>query len=105
MTRREMLERRSPLSTRVEGGYLVIRIGLDTLCHAAENCERFFDGENPIGPPYCKVVDTNELARDVRRELEREEEDGSSPLTKLLDDAIEAARDDGCLAFQDQVLT
>lgn len=93
-----------PLVCRVEGEQLVIRIGIDTLAFATEHCTTFYVEEQHAnsGPPYCKVIDKGELATDIIRELLREREDGATPLSMLLDECIEAARDDGSLAFADE---
>jgi hypothetical protein len=79
------------LKATVEGDELVIRIGIGTLAFAAEHCCLCEDD----------VVDPAQLARDVCRELNRAEEDGSSPITALFDDAISAAFEDGSNAFED----
>lgn len=94
----------TPLKVAIEGEELVVRIGLDTLAFSAEHCPRLFDYDKHVntGPPYCKVVDKAELARDVMRAFLDEEEDGSTPLSDCFDDAIVAAMDDGSLAFQDE---
>lgn len=91
--------RDSPLRATIEGEELVIRIGVGTLAHAAENCERFYEYEKHAAPPYKQVTAPNELARDVRNELFREEEDGSSPISNLIDEAIVLAHDEGSLGF------
>lgn len=90
----------APLRASVSNGILVIEIGIDTLQHAAENCPALYDGtvEN-CDPPYCKVVDKFELANSVKREMFHEREDGSSPISDLLDEAIVAAIEDGSEAF------
>lgn len=89
-----------PLQACIQDDQLVIRIGLETLKFAAEHCPLFYDGtvEN-CDPPYTKIKDARELAKDVKRELFREREDGSSPIRDLLDEAIMAACEDGSLAF------
>lgn len=90
----------APLDCTIEDDALVVRIGINTLAMAAEwnprACEGYRDG------PYCKVVDVGELARDVRNELLREEEDGSTPLHHLIDRCCENAMDNGSLAFADE---
>lgn len=90
-----------PLTCKIEGQQLVIRIGIDTLAFVAEHCPKFFDYEKHVktGPPYASVLNPEELASDVCSMLQKEEEDGTTPLHILIDDAIEAARDDGSLAF------
>jgi hypothetical protein len=90
-----------PLQVSIEDCELVIRIGLNTLKHSAEHCPRLYNEDEHRGSmgPYVKVVDELVLAADVWRELLREKEDGSSPLSDLFDDAIVAALEDGSLAF------
>jgi hypothetical protein len=97
--------RDQPLQCRVEGDELVIRIGLDCLKMAAEYCPRFYNYEVHKGSvgPYETVEDINELASDIRCALTHEEEDGSSPLTELFDDAILAAAENGSIGFEDKV--
>jgi hypothetical protein len=94
-------KRDTPLQAGIENDQLVIRIGIDTLHYSAEHCPLLYDGtvEN-CDPPYCKVLDKRELARDVIMELFREREDGSSPISDLLDEAILAAMEDGSEAFE-----
>ena len=91
----------TPLTAKIEGDELVIRIGLSTLAHAAEHCPRFYHEEKHMGAmgPYCKVTDKAELAADVIRAMFREEEDGSSQISDLLDESFEWAVDDGSIAF------
>ncbi len=50
------------------------------------------------GVQQWKIINNLEWAKDVVREINREEEDGSSPLTNLLDKASENALDQGSLA-------
>ena len=89
----------TPLRCRITKNKLIIEIGLDVLKDAAECCPIFYDDESRKEPPYIKVLDSTELANDIARSLTSEEEDGSSPLTNLLDDAIADAFYDGSIAF------
>src|SRR5690606_36345212 len=100
-----MFMKNRPLEVNIEDDELVIRIGIDTLAFSAEHCPSFFeyDKHASTGPPYCKIVDNMELAKDIRRELQREEENGTTPLHILLDECLVSARDDGSLAFEDEV--
>lgn len=94
-----------PLEVNIEGQELVIRIGINTLQHATEHCERLRDHQNEkhdYGPPYVEVVNATILADDVRGQLLEEQEDGTTPVHILLDDAIEAAFENGSLAFTDE---
>lgn len=81
-----------PLNIQVEGGLLLISIGIDRLsfCSVIEN-----------GGPLENhtIVDDAQWAKDVARELEREEENGNTPLNLLLDKAIRNARDMGSAAL------
>jgi hypothetical protein len=97
------MNRDQPLSVAVEGEQLVVRIGIDTLAHSAGHCPQFYDyrTSRPDGP-YKTIIDPEQLAKDVHRELLREEEDGSSPLSDLLDQAIVAAFYDGSAAFGEE---
>jgi hypothetical protein len=90
-----------PLDIRVENDELVIRIGVDTLAFAAQHSDLF----NPFDPAQndfvqqFKVINLSEFAKDVRRELRREEEDGSTLLTDLLDKVFSRVVDQGSEAL------
>ena len=84
----------SPLAIVIGGGKLVISIGVNTLASAAERCERFYDGEKDRYT--LKVTNKAKFAREIARALQAEEEDGTTPLHVLFDDAAEAAVEDGC---------
>lgn len=96
-----VVNRDLPLRCEVKDDQLIFRIGIETLAFSAEHCPRLWDYEKhqTSGPPWVKVVDARELANDVCAAINDEEEDGSTPLTKLLDDAIVAAFDDGSIGF------
>lgn len=98
MARKKSADR--PLRVSIERDQLVIRLGVNTLAHAAEYCPVFYDDEHNADPPFIKVTDRAAFAVDVLRALQHEEEDGSGPLSKLLDDAIELAYDDGSEAVE-----
>jgi hypothetical protein len=68
----------SPLRIKVSNGKLKIEVGLNRL-----------EG-NDYHPyiPHLKIKDHQQWGEDIKRELEREEENGQSPLTDLLDKAI-----------------
>jgi len=83
-----------PLEVSIASGRLIISIGVDTLASAAERCLRFYDGERDRYT--LTVTDKEKFATEVVRALQHEEEDGTTPLHVLLDDAFEAAVDDGC---------
>lgn len=92
----------APLDVAIEGDQLVIRFGIDVLAFVSENCPRFHDYEKHGNyDTHVKVVDKLELAKDVRLQLLHEQEDGTTPLHIVFDDAIEAAFENGSLAFSD----
>lgn len=70
-----------PLKVGIEAGRVVISIGITTL------------GEAIVGPgspvkrevPHAKITDHAQFAREVVRALKSEEEDGTTPVHKLLD--------------------
>lgn len=86
---REVADR---LHAKVVGKRLIISIGAETLAFAAEECD---------GNPKVKIVDAKQLALDVISELEREDEVGASKLTDLFDEAVNAAMENGSIAFAD----
>ena len=82
---------------------LVIRIGLASLAFAADHSDLFnpYDPEKNDFVRQFQVTDEEEWAEDVRRELTREEEDGSSMLTNLFDKAFEKALDQGSIGVEE----
>jgi hypothetical protein len=90
----------TPLSCQVVDDELVIRIGIDVLAFAAQSRQPFniWDDEAIKWIQKIEVVDNLEWAKDIRNELSREEEDGSSPLTNLFESAFEKAVDQGSIA-------
>lgn len=78
-----------PLRASVVGDELVIRIGIDTLVFAFETGNEnnpFDDAANDFRRSW-KVTNKHEFAKGVAHALHQEEEDGSTPLTELLDAA------------------
>jgi hypothetical protein len=97
-----------PLTIRVEGEELVIRIGVDTLVFAFETGEEnqpFDDDANDFRRSW-KVVDKYKFAKGVGNALCCEEEDGSTPLTKILDEAyIHAVENDEGVDEDERIVT
>lgn len=91
----------TPLEVKVTRKKLTISIGIGTLAHVAANCPLLVEHPGETWEPFAKVTDPAELARDVKRALEAEEEDGTTPLHTLLDKAISDAFDDGSIAFDE----
>lgn len=95
--------RNSPLRTSVEGGELVIRVGVDTLAFSAENSLnnwKFDDAENTYKKLY-EVTDHDQFALDVAREVESEYEIGQSLLTRMLDTAAEECFNNGANSMKE----
>ena len=92
-----------PLSVKVDKGELVIRIGIKTLAFA---CERM-DACNPYDEDLkdykllYRIVDPFAFAKDVKCELNKEEEDGSTPLTSLFDSVMLKAIENGNLGVEE----
>lgn len=96
----------APLGCKLEGGELVIRIGINVLAMATEDREPFTIYDEKLGDwrKAWIVTDPLEFAKEVAREINREEEDGSSPLTNLLDLACASALDQGCMGVEEAPL-
>lgn len=92
MPRKVVAGKERPLTCEIEGGELVVRIGISVLAFAAQNIQTLFDHEEEL-----KVCDEMEFAKDVCRALGSEEEDGSSLLTDVLDKASVVAWEDGSI--------
>ena len=82
-------QERQPLRAFIRGGVLTISIGVETLAHAVRT------GQGFGGDAEVLVSDVEAFARDVLRELEREQEDGTTPVHAMLDAAARAAVEDG----------
>ena len=91
------------LEVHIIDGQLVVRIGVETLAWASDHSDFSTPYDDKVGDfvPKWKVIDQLEFAKDVARELRREEEDGSSLLTNVLDKAIEAAIEQGSLGIEE----
>lgn len=78
----------------IEGDEIVIRVPILALPDAFKYCD-YVEGFDPEGPRPC-VTDAAVFARELLGELQREEEDGSTVVTEMLDDAMRAAVENGC---------
>lgn len=84
----------APLKVRIEKGQLVLSIGIETLAFATMNgTSGYFDG--------LKITNPRGFARDVVAELEREQEDGTTPVHAMIDAAAEAAAEQGSVHVAD----
>ncbi len=97
MARTPRAKKDAPLSCRIEGNQLIISIGISTLAFSANKgedmCELFESGA-------IKIVNEKQFAKDVWYELGREDEDGSTMLTDLLDKAVREAVDRGSAGIE-----
>lgn len=85
-----------PLRCEIVGDVIRIEIGSEALRFAAEQHPDFWDGESGTDVPNIKVTDSAVFAREVVRAINDEGEDGSTRLTRMLDDAIRHAVEQGC---------
>lgn len=82
-----------PLGCVIANGVLTISVNAATVKFATENHPTFWDAETDTY--MLKVADPAEWLRSVAFHLTDESEDGSTLLTKLFDDAIERAAEQG----------
>lgn len=103
--------RGKPLTVKVtRDGVLAIEIGIDVNAFAALCSEYAWKlADEKTGRPSAtrpdhlfKITNARGFAVDMQRELTREAEDGSSLLTKLFDDAVRLAIEDGSQFFVDK---
>ena len=91
------MSKNAPLSVTISNGELIIAVGIDCLASAiaAGNDFHHFDEEKDEYIRNFAITDAKEFAQDVMLALQHEEEDGSTPLSKLFDEMGQAAIDDG----------
>lgn len=89
---RKMKNTDNKLTVDVVDGEIVIRMGIDRLAHSAVTMQTFLDDEEN---PLLTVTDAGLFASDVCRALLDEEEDGTTLVDIMFDDAIKAAVEDG----------
>jgi hypothetical protein len=93
----------APLTVDIEDNEIVIRIGIGTVAWAFDHMEEnnpWSDDKHDYVQKW-KVSDPVEFAKDVVGELTNEEEDGSHPLNRLLDQVSTAAADQGSLGIEE----
>jgi hypothetical protein len=76
-----------PLRCRIHNRAISLKIGRKVLAFAADNHPTYWDGDNQT----IKVTNIAGFAKDVLNALNDEGEDGSTPITRMLDKAIEHA--------------
>ena len=91
-----MSDKKQGLKVELKGDVLTISIGIESLRFAAELSDQLQlpmsssdDAMNAI------VFDEPAFAREVVRELEREEEDGTTPVHRMLDEAFGQVLENG----------
>lgn len=89
---KKLCDRDTGLEVVIVGGKLHISIGVDALAWAAEHSPDF---EDEWFEPTIKITNPDKFAGDVVRELEKEQEDGTTQLHLLLDTAFRDAVDNG----------
>jgi len=86
----------APLRCLIVGDVIRIEIGRKVLRFAAEQHPDFWDGESDTDVPNIKITDDAKFAREVVNAINDEEEDGSTRLTRMLDEVIKYAVEQGC---------
>lgn len=86
-----------PLTVTVQDGELSITIGVETLAHAAAHNGLFWDGQAETAkPPYLDITDPTVFAQEVVNMMTEEAEDGSTLVTRMIDQACASTVDQGC---------
>ena len=89
-----------PAEVKIVDGYAVLAIPLDYFKNLVESDERYSDyDENSEEFKFAKVNDTEEWACDVVSALNQEDEDGSTLITKAIEEALNLAIEDGSEAI------
>lgn len=83
-------DRNQQLEVKNEDGVLNISIGVDLLVHAITQGSDFWPEDE------LTVTDADVFASEIARELESEQEDGTTIVHLMLDKAAENALNNGC---------
>lgn len=86
------------LIVNIENDELVIRVGISTLCKAVRQCQVIdYAVMEADGDEYVvEITDETVFANAILDALNDEEEDGSTPVHRLLDAAANEAIEQGC---------
>lgn len=84
-----------PLTSVLNGERIDLSLGIGTLRHAAENHPDLYNPDKP-NEPAVDVTDATEFAMVVVEEINREDEEGNTLLTRMIDKAILQAVENGC---------
>jgi hypothetical protein len=87
---------KQPLACLVANCFLDMSVGLDTLKFAAENHPDFWDGESGPDIPNIKITNLVVFAEEVARAINTPDEVGGTLLSRMMDDAVRNAIEDGC---------
>lgn len=79
-----------PLKTEVLDGRLVISIGIETLAWASRP-----ENYGPLTDCEVEAGREEEWAKDVARQIDKEDETGDTPLNRFLDKMMVAASENG----------
>jgi len=85
-----------PLTCMARGGVIDMFVGINTLCFAAENYGKFWYGVSDVSVPNIKITSLPLFAKAVVEAINKEAEDGSNMLSRMLDKAIDQAVENGC---------
>jgi len=91
-----MIKNEIPLKCVAIAGEIDMSIGFEVLRFAAENHPDFWDGKSGMDVPNINITDTVIFAKEVALAINEEAEDGSTLLTRMLDEAIKQAVENGC---------
>lgn len=95
----EESEKNKSLTIAVKDDQLVISIGVNTLAHAANMCDDFYDDGY-----FTEVLDPDQFAQDMANQLNgQEDEDGSSILTRALDKYFMLVFEDGSESMKEYI--
>lgn len=90
----ESLNDQLPLECKAQDGEIVIRIGEQVLAFATEQNPELWNVEKD--KPKFKITDAKIFSRAVMSAMNQEDEDGSTLLTRMLDQAVLEAIEYGC---------
>ena len=82
-----------PLQCKYQNGRIVIEIGEEVLAHATDINPDLYDDENDRG--RYKVANHEAFAKELVSYLNEEDEEGATRVTRMLDEAIYYAIDQG----------
>ena len=91
-----------PLECALVDGSIRVCIGTTILAFATENCPELWDSDRDCG--RYRVTDHAAFAKEVVRELNHEAEDGSTPLTRLLNKCVVEAIEQGAEGVEEAAL-